>query len=352
MRRRREGGFTLIEVLITLAILVIVLGAASTLFVNLMRAYKQQSKIAETSMEGLLGLEVLRRDIQHAGFGLPWNGDTGTGEATGGGNATACNAASNTDPPRAIQGVDASGTATCDYLVVRAANVGVTAASGKWTTLAFGPATRQWNSPFEDLADTDRVIVVSPGIDNMTFRTLVKSAGAFATTFDSLAGYAPGDTTQTYLVYGLHSVDTLRMPFNRADYYVDTTSVPVHCAPNTGVLVKAVVNQDNGTLSPIYPLLDCVRAVQYRFGLDPDGDGNLDWALAGGLSGKTAHEIRDQVKTVEVLVLAHDGQRDPKYVHPTAPGTTINVGGVSVGVDVHYRWRLYRMTVEPLSLRG
>ncbi len=348
MRRRREDGFTLIEVMITLVILVVVLGAASTLFVNLMRAYKQQSKVAETSMEGLLGLEILRRDIEHAGFGLPWNGVTGNGEATEGANAMACNASSVTDPPRAIQGVDAVGTATSDYLVIRAANVGATAASGKWTTLAFGPATRNWNSPLEDLADTDRVIVVSPGIDNLTFRTLV-TGGAFYTTFDTLTAYAPGDPSQTFLVYGIDRAGTLRMPFNRVDYYVDTASVPVHCAPNTGVLVKSVVRQSDGALAPTYPILDCVRAVQYRYGIDSNGNGDIDnWALAGGLDGMTAQQIRDQVRAVEVLILAHDGQRDPNYTH----SSTVNVGGTTVGVDVHYRWRLYRMTVEPLSLRG
>ncbi len=351
MRRRREDGFTLIEVMITTLILVIVLGAASTLFVNLMRAYKQQSKVAETSMEGLVGLEVLRRDIQHAGFGLPWTGVTGTGEATGEANAVACNAALTANPPRAIQGLDSAGSFSSDYLVVRAANVGTAPASGKWTTLAFGTVTRAWGSAVEDLVDSDRVIVLSPGIDNLSYRTLVTGAGAFWNTFDSLGSFAPGDTSQTYLVYGIGEAGNLRMPFNRADYYIDTSSVPVHCAPNTGVLVKAVVSQDNGALSPIYPLLDCVRTVKYRYRLDTNGDGAADMttATAGDLAGMTAAQIRDQLKEVQVFILGHDGQRDPAYTHSPNP---VNVGGTNVNVDVHYRWRLYRMTIRPLSLRG
>ncbi len=347
MDRRGQDGFTLIEVMITTLILVVVLGAASSLFVNLLRAYKQQSKIAESGMEGIVGLGILRHDIQHAGFGLPWNGLTaGYSEAAAGANATALNPPSNIDPPRAIGGLNGAGSFGSDYLVVRAANVGMSPASRKWTSLRLGPATRTWGSPLEDLAATDRVTVLSPGLDNATFRTLVTGDIAFS----SLASVSPPDATQTYIVYGIDSAGPLRMPFNRADYYIDTTNVPRQCAPNTGVLVKAVVGQNNGLLSPPYPLLDCVAAVRFRFRLDTDADGLINWTTpnAGGLAAMTAQQIRDQVKEVQVFILAHDGQRDPAYTHSPNP---INVAGVNVNVDVNYRWRLYTMSVQPISLR-
>ncbi len=349
MRRRGENGFTLIEVMVTTLILVIVLGAASTLFVNLMRAYKQQSKIAESSMEGILGFEVLRQDIQHSGFGLPWNGVSGVSEASAGANAMACNPGSATDPPRAFTSLLSAGAFGSDYLVVRAANVGMASASKKWTSLRLGPTTRNWGSPLDDLANSDRVIVLSPGLDNTTYRTLVKNGTVFHTSFGNLSAFAPPDTGQTYVVYGIDGGTSLRMPFNRADYYIDTASVPVHCAPNTGVLVKAVVRQADGALSTPYPLLDCVASVKYRYGLDTNGDGSIDQtADAAGLAGKTADQVRAQVKEVQVFVLAHEGQRDTAYTHPTNP---ISVAGTNVNVDVKYRWRLYALTIQPISLR-
>lgn len=349
MRCRRNDGFTLIELLITTLILVVVLGAASTLFVNLMRAYKQQAKVSEARMEGIIGLEILRQDIQHGGFGLPWNGVTAAGEASAGANATACNPGAFTQPPRAFGSLLSADFLGSDYFVVRAANVGMGTSSRKWTTLRLGPETRSWASPLDDLNSSDRVIVLSPGLDNATFRTLVTNGALISTTFGNLAAFAPPDTGQTYVVYGIDDNGALRMPFNRADYSIDNASVPVHCAPNTGVLVKRVVRHLDGTLSDPYPLLDCVASVKYRYQLDTNGDGMIDTtADAGGLAGRTAAQIRDQVKEVQVFVLAHEGQRDAAYTHPVS---AINVAGTNVNVDTHYRWRLFTMTVQPISLR-
>ena len=47
-------------------------------------------------------------------------------------------------------------------------------------------------------------------------------------------------------------------------------------------------------------------------------------------------------------MLAHEGQRDAAYTHNAS---TINVAGTPVNVDVHYRWRLYALTVQPISMR-
>ncbi len=70
---RRYQGFTLVELLIAMTMFIIVIASASSVFVPLLTQFKQQSKSAETQIEGIIGLELLRRDIKHAGFGLPWN---------------------------------------------------------------------------------------------------------------------------------------------------------------------------------------------------------------------------------------------------------------------------------------
>ncbi len=74
---RREAGFTLIELLITMVIFILVIAAGSQIFTGLLTQFKQQSKIAETNIEGIVGLEILRQDIEHAGYGLPWVIPTG-----------------------------------------------------------------------------------------------------------------------------------------------------------------------------------------------------------------------------------------------------------------------------------
>ena len=102
---KRESGYSIIELLIVIAILGFVLAAGSDMFVGTLRGYKQQSKIAETNIEGIIGLEMLRRDLENAGYGLPWvypsGGLAAYGEAV---NATASGYNdSSSAPPRAVQ---------------------------------------------------------------------------------------------------------------------------------------------------------------------------------------------------------------------------------------------------------
>ena len=73
MTVRREAGFTLVELMITMVVFVLVIAAASQVFTSLLTQFKQQNKMAETHIEGAVGLGILRHDLEHAGFGLPWN---------------------------------------------------------------------------------------------------------------------------------------------------------------------------------------------------------------------------------------------------------------------------------------
>jgi len=88
-----------------------------------------------------------------------------------------------------------------------------------------------------------------------------------------------------------------RAPFNRADFYVATPAgnMPSKCAPNTGILYKAVMNQSDGEFGAL-PLLDCVADMQVVFITDADADGTPEWNNAEFTSGLTAEQIRAQVK--------------------------------------------------------
>jgi len=80
--KNRQSGVTLLELLIVMGIFMIVIAAASQMFVSLLSDYKQQSKITVTNIEGILGLEMMRRDVENAGYGLPWDGLTNYQELT------------------------------------------------------------------------------------------------------------------------------------------------------------------------------------------------------------------------------------------------------------------------------
>jgi prepilin-type N-terminal cleavage/methylation domain-containing protein len=392
---KRQAGFTLVELMVTMVIFVVVIAAASQVFSGLLYQYKQQSKIAETNIEGAVGLDILRRDIEHAGHGLPWDLNGATYAEALDANADDYNdgppnnPARGTDPggtsnpPGAIRSGDTAGERDTDVLSIKAVNVSDNAAAHKWTYVDQNNKVKYWDLAPERMITSDRVIVLILGT---TRRLVVVTSGGVSTfTTRHIAGtdpitdpggladplFAPADDTETRAVYGIaapaNPVDTpLRMPFNRADYYIrtpDLANMPQRCAIGTGILYKAALNQGSGLLTES-PILDCVADMQVVYQLDSDNDGILE--PNNDISGLTARQLRDQLREVRVFVLAHEGQRDPQFTFNNFTGaatcaTCVRVGeSAAQGRDfnlsgitdfLNYRWKVYRVVVQPINLR-
>jgi prepilin-type N-terminal cleavage/methylation domain-containing protein len=354
--RRRDSGFTLLELLLTIGIVSLVLSAAITFFTAVVRQYKVQTKITETNVEGVIGLEILRQDMESLGFGLPWNnvGSVNYNEAASGRLNDSPSA-----PPRAVVSVETPSYTVnnSDYLVIKSARVGTGAAAGKWTTLNSSGGKRDWGFAEETLSNTDYVVVLWPGNSDASWRSLVAPGGTFSAQYSgttAASGYAPLEPFDTNIVYGI-GAQTLRMPFNRADYYIDNTAIPVprHCAPVTGTLVKRVVRHSDGALDDPLPLLDCAADMQMVYGLDDDADGDVDTWSFDISTGMTAEDIRNRLIEVRLHVLAQEGQRDDSYRPPT---DNVFVGSQGVGRNFdlasyrNYRWKLYNIVVKPTNL--
>ena len=356
--KRRESGFSLLELMIALTIVGFVLAAASTFFIGVVRQYKVQSKITESNVEGVIGLELMRQDIESFGFGLPW--DMGTFSYTEPGPLPG----SSTDSPRAVGSFYT--TDNTDYLIIRSARVGMAGAAGKWTTLRSGPTVRNWGPADDDLGPNDQVVVISPGGVNMPSRLLLTpQAGAtFGVNGAGLSAYVPADSFQTNIVYGIDMGNPLRRPFNRADYYIannvayPTYTTPRHCAPNTGVLVKSVMAHDGSGTRNLLPLLDCVADMQVVYGLDTDANLATDPSWSDDLSGLTAADIRAQLVELHVHILAQVGQRDESYTYPydnvsvgsEGFGRTFDFTSPGINGFRKYRWKVYNIVVKPKNL--
>src|SRR3990172_3515844 len=157
---RREDGFSLTELMITMVVFVLVIAAASQIFTGLLTQFKQQSKIAETNIEGVVGLDILRRDIEHAGYGLPWDLNGASYREIGNVAATSwtdrnfsdgpptnlaragapptypADVAGASNPPAAFRSGDnptPSGVRLPDVLVIKATTIAPNDASQKWT---------------------------------------------------------------------------------------------------------------------------------------------------------------------------------------------------------------------------
>jgi prepilin-type N-terminal cleavage/methylation domain-containing protein len=410
---KRRDGFTLVELMITMTIFVLFIAAVSQVFTGLITQFKQQSKIAETNVEGIIGLEILKQDIGHAGYGLPWHllgvidsdndGDfwehlTNYNEAISAGSpnpadfndgnpASALPTPANIQrEPRAILSGNNVGLNSSDYLVIKSVIVARNYAAGKWQPLFYSPSGGSsmkvwWAQVNEYVCRNDkgdhnpnvRVIVISPGGTSQNRESLVVSGGKYYTGADNyteLPGFAPsaGDP-ESRIMYGVDPDTNLRVPFNRADYYIKTptANMPKRCATDTGILYKATLNHADGGFTEL-PLLDCVADMQVIYGLDNDGDGDFRPGVGSDgysddISALTAQQIRSQVKQVRVYILTHEGQRDMGFNFNNFNGACshcVLVGEFGLGHDFdlatitdyqHYRWKLYTLVVTPNNLR-
>ena len=410
---RKHGGFTLVELLIAVVVFMFAIMAATGIFIPIVSQFKQQSKINESNIEGVVGLELLRGDLDQAGVGLPFSFNNVITNDTTIIYAEAANDPAQKyndapgDAPRAIvAGNDVNFpniAVNSDYLVIKSVLVAKSDTAHKWSSVtAMGkPKTRWWDDNSYNLTiDTDRVIVMTGA------RALVMDNTGFFTTYSKNtfpANFSPQhletNPQEAYLIYGVDPTNNLKMPFNRADYYIripvgaDQFPLPTRCAAGTGLLVKAVLSHKAGVDFPaqnITPLLDCVADMQVVFGLDmgsgavgtdPNGligtytnpDGST--FVGGPVETETttqadvqkvlssADEIRNRLMEIRVYVLAHEGQMDPNYSFTNFTGgcaTCIRVGdsfGCGRDFDLsanpdwkHYRWKLYTIVVRPQNV--
>lgn len=397
-RIKEQSGFSMVELIITMTVFVVAIAAVTSIFVPMLTQFKQQSKIAESQVERVFGLDILRRDVEQAGFGLPWvipsgvnyqeavvepktpwiDRDYNDGPPT---NPTRGDElAGDSNPPGAIRSGNDVGLNFSDVLVVKATNIATNDAAFKWTYVTGavdgGSNVNVWESPpspIEDLNNGDRVIVLVPMRGTTNQRMLVHNAGVFSVQFDSSSfpsAYAPSTENDIYLIYGVDPDTDLRMPFNRADFYVRMPAdMPPRCATGTGVLYKGIVNQADGLFNEIR-LMECVVSMQVIYGWDNDKDGDFEPGVAGSTDGylndindRMSSEVREQLKEVRVYILAHEGQRVQGYTFSNFTGgcsSCITVGEFGLGRDIdlatvtpdflQYRWKVYTLVVKPANL--
>jgi prepilin-type N-terminal cleavage/methylation domain-containing protein len=414
--RRQDRGFTLVELLVSMVMFVLVIVAATQVFTALLTQFKQQSKIEESQIEGLIGLELLRHDIEHAGYGLPWRlgGATYT-EASIEGKTLWVDREFNDGPPAGESGNNARnadlgagislapgairsedgdsdilGGPTLnqsDVLVIKSMNVARNAVAHRWTRLDREDDKRDDLSG-DTFEDSDRVVVIAPGGSDQTRRTLISETlpGGWSTRYDNTSNFAPVDQGLNFIVYGIKPQgdgSEPKRPFNRADYYIrrPDSNFPTRCAESTapgnpsigaGILYKGFISHsdgDDGLIPVELPLLDCVIDMQVVYRLDPGviPAGVNEYESASYTNTLTAAQIRAQVREVRVYILAHEGQKDVS-VNFQDGDSVVRVGprddelGAGTGRDLDldglivdwqdYRWKVYTLVISPINFRS
>lgn len=408
-------GFTLVELIVVMVIFTVVIMISTDAFRTILVQMGKITKSEESNIEGVVGLEMLRHDLQQAGFGLPfsfaadatyteaaaapanaYNDGTGVSgrqiprAVVAGNNLAATAAPTGNEPATIVPGTD--------YLTLKGTTLASSPTAQRWTYVVndgVAVSARVWGNAALDLVeDEDRVTVIRRTFAGTTYRNelLIGTAGfeaLFKTTGFDDSSFNPPSTLETSYVYGIAS-EGLRMPFNRADFFVarPTTAgrLPSFCAPNTGILYKANLRHNDGTLTYV-PLLDCVADMQVVFGWDlSDGmggegqDGMIDtWSTpigAGGLPTQVAgtmdqstvaaalndpERLRQSLKVIKLYILAQVGRRDPNYQslasYVLGDAQTDLFTNKTYDMTVNpamrnYHWKVYRIVVRPKNLQA
>lgn len=416
---RNQKGFTLVELIVTMAIFIFVIMITSDAFNVIITQSSRLMKSEESNIAGMIGLEQFSHDIQQGGFGLPHRFPATApvySEADGVPASTYNDAPSNV--PRAfssgdnLTGISGGGSAGnivdgSDYLAIRGTTVGRAIASQRWTYLRYSSSTPKpntWPSASENIEENAKVIVLNRTFNNGQYTNqLVTNSGLVANPenvdyysatyradglndsgWDDTAAFNPTTPNEVYFVYGLDKgggSTNLRMPFNRSDYFVSrptsSGSMPVACAPKTGILYKTTVRQTSGILDYI-PLVDCVADMQVVYGWDlknggsagtdglidtyssADGDPAIGEASNAEVQAALtdAAAIRASLKLIKVYLLVQNGAKDKNYTSPTTFelfDDGLSTLGRTYTLDsnmLNYRWKVYRIVVRPKNLQS
>ncbi|MCM0083689.1 prepilin-type N-terminal cleavage/methylation domain-containing protein [Geomonas sp. Red32] len=351
-------GYTLVELVVAMLIFSVVMTVISASFNRIVTSSAQASKNAETDIGGLIGLEVLRIDLESAGMGLPWSLPAGIAYRetclgkimVDGYPGTKVDIYEDVDPvskvprpPRAVASGDNAGMNGSDYLVLKGSALGMSTASQGWSYLTWGAAgavVKPSKSATELVpGNGDRAVVLKSEVTGQgPTRTLVAttvstgegtsssaSPVAFTLHFNTPIpqDFTPSAPEDRFLVYGIARRDDsgklvpLSYPYNRADYFIKSSPLndggsPL-CARGTGTLYKTVISQ-NSDRPAYYPLLDCVADLQVIYLLD---NGYHVSDLGEGLQdAASAEEVRERVKEIRLYLLAQQGKREPAYRYP------------------------------------
>lgn len=364
----KNSGFTLVEVVVAMALFILVISITGTSFSIILGQTSRLQRSEESNIEGIIGLEMFRHDLQQAGFGLFTEVPPTDYSEAAVSPAQAFNDSGGTSPnfhvPRPVAFGDNLLTADIgdvaegskyynilngtDYLAIKATTVGTSKTAQRWSYLKFSGTTitpNIWPSGAENFKTDDYMVLLRRVFSNPPRISIERDTTGdyyFKHGSATFAHYS-SQGSAVFTMYGIYNGGSVpRIPFNRSDYFVarpkEAARVPPVCAPNTGVLYKTTVNQADGKLTYM-PIVDCVADMQVVLGWDINLDGMVDtWSNADGtavsgtgstsdvsgalsqanndINSQSTLNIRNCLKMVKVYLIVQDGKKDTSYASP------------------------------------
>jgi len=317
-------GFTLIEVLVTMIIVSVVISVSYYTFNQLLKNIRTEGHTVEATMDKIVGLELIRLDIEHAGYGISndetcpvvrWrNSDDTCDSVTDGDNLILRSTLNNTN------------LKTFGWLVIDCES------GDNWSDHIV--LDQRKDSSVNDLVLLDYRHQYA-FTANGTSTSCPNSGNFIGFPFDDTGANAClGGQTCTRVVYTLSQSQPLES-----------------CQGDTRNLLRKVGN-GNGV-----PVLNCVADWDVRFWLDTDGDGSADTVTSGASLPADASTVRNQLKAISIFALVQEGYYDPKYQFDG--NVTVDDGN---GGDVtltfpagctscrNYHWKVIKLTTRCMDL--
>jgi prepilin-type N-terminal cleavage/methylation domain-containing protein len=361
-------GLTLVELMVTLTVILVVIAAASTAYLKLISGFKVQGKLSDTQLDALYGFELLRYDVQMAGYGLPYGPNPMCFY-----NEAASSPASNlndagTAPciPRAFRFSNNSGPNGSDVLAIKSTVAKLNGTTRKWSLMyrdGGNCRVKSWSNSEMNFVSGEKIVAVLGDQTRALLPTPLDSANWKLTfTDNNCTGLPSPGAGVVNVIYGVDNstAGNPRMPFNRVDYYLATPSggagdMPGRCFPGSFIFYRATINQSGaaaGALNP-EPVIDCAMDFQVAFGRDRDADGGVEaWDSNSTL---TTTQINTQLRELRVFLLYHEGGRDDNFRF----AGTLNLGDAQTGVlssytptgnATRYRWKVAKLVMKPMNL--
>ncbi|HEX12867.1 MAG TPA: hypothetical protein ENO40_00095 [Desulfurella acetivorans] len=351
-----KKGFTLLEIIVTLFIVMVALAIGYYTFVKVLKLSFYHSSTQKSQINTLMGIDLLRYDCEMAGYGLTQSIPKGV-DSSNYAEASSSPAKNYNNAPGVPWPVQIGTYNNASYLVIRSTIANINSASRKWSVMYYDGTNWQIQGYSDSLSwpknEADNHFTKGTNDDNDYVIILhnkdlyAKSNGLYyfkLSTLPSNANIPPSD--YTYVVYGVDADTTLRMPFNRVDYFLDNTNLSKFCEPSTYELYRATINQSNGAINK-QPLLDCVKDFQVAI-----KSGN-NWytsknPLGSQIDAQNTQEIR-------IFILQQSGKFNQEYTN----SKTINLGDSDTGIlstftpsgnQVHYQWKTINLSIVPRNL--
>jgi len=304
--RHPEAGFSLVEVMAALVILAIAMTAVFATFISQQKSFTVQSRVAEMQQNLRQAAEYMLRDIRMAGYGIPDNVTIPNNVvAAGVTSLRSLYAKDNTTGPDQIYILYMFDMDANQPPAVNTAAMTGTGSVDVDSTVGFLPAGGE-------------LVLITDGTTADLYQTTLTGGGVL--TFGAGA-YNTGHTK----LYGLGPPPSTVAKARFVRYFIDSTSDPAH--------PTLMVDRMGGAAAQ--PVADDIEDMQLTYGLDTNGDGNVDtWT--------PSPTILSQIRQIRLQFVARTRLPDAGWAE-TRPALGNHLGS---GTADGYRRRIYDIVID------